>query len=63
MSVELAPFYPPTTGLKLNVHTREVGRRPFLELEPTEHPLAVEQRQGITVERVRQLNEAILHRR
>jgi len=63
LSVELAPVYPTTTSLKLNVHTRELGRRPFLEVEPTNHPLAVEQREGITVERVRQLNEAMLHRR
>lgn len=63
MSVELAPVYPPTTNLKLNLHTRELGRRPFLEVEPTSHPLAVEQREGITVERVRELNELMLHRR
>ena len=63
MAVELVPAYPTTTNLKLNVHTREPGRRPLLEVEPTDHPLAVEQREGITVERVRHLNEAMLHRR
>src|SRR5690242_18461999 len=38
------PGYPDTLSLKTNVHTRAVGRRPRIELEPTEHPLAVEQR-------------------
>jgi hypothetical protein len=39
--------YPETIGLKTNVHTRPVGDRPFVELEPTDHPLAIEQREGI----------------
>jgi hypothetical protein len=49
------PGYPDTLNLKLLVHTRPVGERPSLELEPTEHPLSVEQREGITWERVHQL--------
>lgn len=55
------PSYPPTNSLKTNLHTRPVGQRPFVELEPTDHPLAVEQRTGITWERVQQIAEAILH--
>lgn len=47
--------YPDTLMLKTLVHTREVGKRPFIELEPTEHPLAIEQRNGITIERVREI--------
>lgn len=53
--------YPDTINLKTMVHTRPVGERPFVELEPTDHPLAVEQRTGITIERVRQIAEIILH--
>ncbi|HSQ57809.1 MAG TPA: DUF2199 domain-containing protein [Gemmata sp.] len=55
------PGYPETLSLKTNVHTREVGRRPFVELEPTDHPLAVEQREGITWERVQEIAEMVLH--
>lgn len=55
------PMYPETLLLKTNVHTRPIGRRPFVELEPTEHPLAVEQRHGITMDRVREIAEALLH--
>lgn len=55
------PGYPETLNLKSLVHTREIGRRPRVELEPTDHPLAVEQRQGITLARVREIAEFILH--
>ncbi|MEU3556908.1 DUF2199 domain-containing protein [Streptomyces fragilis] len=56
------PLYSPSTlNLRTNVHTREVGRRPYVELEPTDHPLAVEQREGITLARVREIAETMLH--
>ncbi len=56
------PVYSPTTlDLKTHVHTRPVGERPYVELEPTDHPLAVEQRTGITLDRVREIAAAVLH--
>lgn len=55
------PFYDDTINLKSLVHIRSVGIRPFVELEPTDHPLAVEQRQGITLDRVREIAERVLH--
>ncbi len=59
-STEL-PVYPlPTLGLKTHVLTQAVGRRPLIELEPTDHPLAVEQREGITASRVSELAELLL---
>ena len=61
LSTELGLYSPSTLNLKTRVHTRPVGQRPVIELEPTDHPLAVEQRTGITSERVRQIAEAILH--
>ena len=57
----LLPGYPETLHLKTMVHTREVGRRPRIELEPTEHPLAIEQQQGITMRRVQEIAELVLH--
>jgi hypothetical protein len=30
-------------------------------LEPTDHPLAVEQRTGITLDRVREIATAVMH--
>jgi hypothetical protein len=60
LSVSIA-IYPETENLKTMVHLRNEGIRPFIELEPTEHPLAVEQREGITRERVAEIYEAMLH--
>ncbi|MEV6712433.1 DUF2199 domain-containing protein [Lentzea sp. NPDC051208] len=58
----ILPGYEPTTlNLKINLHTQEVGVRPLVEVEPTAHPLAVEQREGITVARVQEFAEIALH--
>ncbi|MFI9812454.1 DUF2199 domain-containing protein [Saccharothrix variisporea] len=61
LSTDLPGYDPGTLNLKTMVHTQEVGVRPLVELEPTDHPLAVEQRGGITVERVRAIAELLLH--
>jgi hypothetical protein len=53
--------YPSTINLKTNVRTRPIGERPAIELGPTDHPLAIEQRTGITVARVREIAELALH--
>ncbi|PQO43237.1 DUF2199 domain-containing protein [Blastopirellula marina] len=55
------PLYPNTLSLKTHVHTRPIGERPTIELEPTDHPLAVEQREGISLARVEEIAAAILH--
>jgi hypothetical protein len=47
--------YPTTFGLKTLVHLRDAGQRPLIELEPTDHPLAVEQREGISLQRVEEI--------
>jgi hypothetical protein len=44
----ILPTYEPSTwALKARVHQRPVGERPWVELEPTDHPLSLEQRNGI----------------
>lgn len=53
--------YPDTTDLKTYVHLRDHGTRPYIELEPTDHPLSVEQREGITVERVSEIYALMVH--
>ncbi len=55
------PGYPETVNLRTMVQTRELGRRPSVELEPSDHPLAVEQREGITIARVQEIAELVLH--
>jgi hypothetical protein len=58
------PVYQSTLHLKTQVHTRSLNQRPFIELEPTNHPLAVDQHEGITMARVQAIVEAfcIRHR-
>jgi hypothetical protein len=53
--------YPDTLNLKTRLHLRDHGVRPYVELEPTDHPLAVEQREGITVERVAEIYAKMTH--
>jgi hypothetical protein len=60
LSAEL-PLYPSTENLKTRVHLRDNGIRPFVELEPTGHPLAIEQRDGIPVARVAEIYAHLVH--
>jgi hypothetical protein len=46
------PVYPNTHGLLVSVHWRAVGVRPLIRVEGDDHPLAAEQRDGITAARV-----------
>jgi hypothetical protein len=53
LSTELSTVYGVSTlNLRTHTHLRAGDQRPSVELEPTDHPLAVEQRQGMTVARV-----------
>jgi hypothetical protein len=63
LSVELASIYNgvSTVNLETLVHTRPVGSRPYVELEATDHPLAIEQRKGMTWDRVHEIAERLLH--
>ncbi|WP_313622718.1 DUF2199 domain-containing protein [Achromobacter sp.] len=49
--------------MKTHVHLRDDGIRPYIELEPTSHPLAVEQRNGITIDRVAEIYALLVHGR
>ena len=55
------PGYPETLLLKTNLHQQATGFRPLVELEPTDHPLTVEQREGIEPERLQALVTSLLH--
>lgn len=49
------PGFPESYNLKCMVHPQDGGLRPSIELEPTDHPLAVAQREGIDVDRAIEL--------
>lgn len=55
LSNEIAFYEAPTLTLKTRVHFRGGTLRPAIELEPTDHPLAVDQREGISLERAWQI--------
>jgi hypothetical protein len=46
------PHYPATLNLTLSVKPRGDGLRPIAVLDETDHPLAVEQRDGISLEKL-----------
>lgn len=46
------PMFPKFDQLKCRVHPRDNGQRPLIELEPTDHPLSLAQRDGIALEKV-----------
>jgi hypothetical protein len=56
------PLYPPTAVLATRVHLRPPPFIPVIEIEPSEHPLSIEQRTGITMERAVEIAEALLPR-
>ena len=49
LSTEISYYAESTLNLQTMAHFRGGGSRPTIELEPTEHPLAVDQREGITL--------------
>jgi hypothetical protein len=49
--------YPDTLNLKTSVSARSLNERFYVELEPTNHPLSLEQRNGMTLARVREIAE------
>jgi hypothetical protein len=59
---DLSAVYPSTLNLKLTIRSRPVGQRPLFELEAGDHPLAAEQRDGITTDRVKEINSILRHR-
>ena len=53
--------YPSTIHLKLSVQSRAIGLTPVFTVEATEHPLAVDQHDGISVERWHEFAHQLLH--
>ena len=53
--------YPRTLHLKVSVQSRLPGLIPLFTLEPTDHPLAVDQHGGISIQRWHQIAHQLLH--
>jgi hypothetical protein len=55
------PVYPDTVHLKLSVQSRAPGLTPLFTVEPTEHPLATDQRNGISIGRWNEMAHELSH--
>jgi hypothetical protein len=55
------PYTPSTLNMSARVRTMPVGERAVIDLEESDHPLAIEQRDGISSTRLQELVEATLH--
>ena len=55
------PVYPNTINLKTNVHLQNDGVRPYVELEESNHPLAIDQHNGISLERAVEIIHKLEH--
>lgn len=49
------PLHANSRGLKAAVHLQDDFMRPLIELDPADHALSVEQRTGMTIERVAEI--------
>ena len=54
------PMYPETLGVPVKIRTRPVGERPLVEVQGA-HPLALEQKHGISQARLEELWTFLLH--
>jgi hypothetical protein len=57
----LIPGYPDTVYLKTMVYPNSIGQRPSVILEQSLHPLALDQKNGITLERLKDIVVTALH--
>jgi len=55
------PYYPDTVNLKANVRPRNGGARPTLELQPSDHPLAIHFRSGMSILEAQRIAEVAMH--
>lgn len=55
------PYYPDTINLKTNVRPRNGGLRPYLELAPSAHPLAIHYSEGLSIQEAQRIAEKVMH--
>lgn len=53
--------YPETLNLKCSIHIRPVGQRPVFCIDEPDHPLAREQREGISLDRIQEIASRLMH--
>lgn len=58
---DFAVYEKECTSLEAQIYLRDNGIRPSIKIKPTDHPLAVEQKNGITRDRLIQIYEQMMH--
>ncbi|HZI58400.1 MAG TPA: DUF2199 domain-containing protein [Verrucomicrobiae bacterium] len=58
----LTEYSPTTFNLKCTIRIQTLGSRPLFFIDEPAHPLAIEQRNGISLERVQQIASALMHK-
>ena len=61
LSSELPCYSESTLGLAAQLYTQPVGERPFVVFDLSDHPIVIEQRNGITISRVQEIGEKCMH--
>lgn len=56
------PGYAESLSLKVVMQLRERGKRPLIDVQPSDNPLSAEQRQGVSVKRLREICTAVMRR-
>lgn len=56
------PYYENTYALRTQVHPRNKKTRPYIEIEDSGHPLAIDYYNGISIERAQEIAEKAIHR-
>ncbi|MBZ5505324.1 MAG: DUF2199 domain-containing protein [Acidobacteriia bacterium] len=59
---ELREYSQSTLNLKCTIRIQPLGARPLFFIDEPGHPLAIEQRDGISLERVQQIASALMHK-
>lgn len=54
--------YPETLNLKCTIHIRPAGERPVFCIDEPDHPLAKEQREGMTLDRIQEIASHLMHK-
>jgi len=55
------PSYPDTLNLPVVVHQRDDGIRPFIKVQPCDHPLHNEQCDGMSAKRLEEIYTLLMH--
>lgn len=55
------PTYQPVRSMPTRVHTRGPGLRPLIQLDPSEHELAIDQRDGVRAQKLIAIAVQVFH--